>query len=67
MVFKREGDYFRGEVEPGNQCLIEKRGCQTYLVSEVEVTEKNWRSLDRGLDVNSHQQVWGSQFGSLYF
>ncbi|MEB3193205.1 MAG: chromophore lyase CpcT/CpeT [Snowella sp.] len=67
MVFKREGDSFRGAVEPGNQCLIEKRGCQTYLVSEVEVTAKTWRSLDRGLDVNSHQQVWGSQFGSLYF
>ena len=67
MVFWREGDMFRGSVEPGNQCLIEKRGCQTYLVSDVEVTETTWNSLDRGLDVNTHKQVWGSNYGPLRF
>jgi CpeT protein len=67
MVFQREGEMFRGGVEPGNQCLIEKNGCQTYLVSEVELTETTWSSIDRGLDVNSHQQVWGSMNGPLLF
>lgn len=67
MVFKRDGDLFRGAVEPGNQCLIEKNGCQTYLVSDVEVTETTWASLDRGLDVDTHEQVWGSTFGPLRF
>jgi CpeT protein len=69
MVFKRaeNGDRFLGGVEPGNQCLIEKNGCQTYLHSYVEVTETTWVSLDRGLDVNTHQQVWGSAFGPLRF
>ncbi|OUC15322.1 MAG: chorismate-binding protein [Alkalinema sp. CACIAM 70d] len=67
MVFRRDGDRFLGQVEPGNRCLIERTGCQTYLVSEVEVTATTWASLDRGLDVNTHQQVWGSESGPLRF
>jgi CpeT protein len=67
MVFKRAGDRFLGSVEPGNLCLIEKNGCQTYLDSYVEITETTWVSLDKGLDVNTHQQVWGSTFGPLRF
>ncbi len=67
MVFKRDGEMFRGSVEPGNQCLIEKRGCSTYLISDVEITETTWSSLDRGMDVNTHQQIWGSDSGSLWF
>jgi CpeT protein len=67
MVFDREGDRFLGGVEPGNQCLIEKNGCQTYLDSYVEITETTWVSLDRGLDINTHHQVWGSAFGPLRF
>jgi CpeT protein len=66
MVFKREGEMFRGNVE-GDRCLIEKRGCLTYLVSEVEVTATTWSSLDRGLDVNTHEQIWGSDRGALQF
>lgn len=67
MIFRREGDRFRGEVEPGQQCLITKRGHQTYLVSEVVITESTWVSLDKGLDVETHEQVWGSEHGSLKF
>lgn len=67
MVFKREGDRFLGSVEPGNRCIVQRHGCQTYLVSEVEVTQNTWVSLDRGMNVNTHEQVWGSEYGSLRF
>ncbi|NET42199.1 chromophore lyase CpcT/CpeT [Okeania sp. SIO2B3] len=67
MVFKRDGEKFLGSVEPGNKCLINKRGCETYLVSEVELTEQTWESLDKGMDVNKHKQVWGSKAGKLKF
>jgi CpeT protein len=66
MVFQREGDRFLGSVE-GNQCFIEKQGCQTYLISEVEITETTWNSLDKGMDINTHEQLWGSQSGPLCF
>jgi CpeT protein len=66
MVFERKESRFLGRVE-GNQCLIPKNGFQTYLISEVEVTASTWSSLDRGFDVNTHQQVWGSDHGALQF
>jgi CpeT protein len=67
MIFKREGELFRGSVEPGNKCLIERNGCQTYLVSEVELTEQTWISLDKGMNIDTHEQVWGSTAGPLRF
>lgn len=67
MIFRREGDRFVGNVEPGNLCRVEKNGCQTYLVSDVEITESTWASLDKGLAVDTHEQVWGSEHGSLRF
>jgi CpeT protein len=67
MVFKREGNLFRGSVEPGNQCLIDRNGSLTYLISEVELTQNTWLSLDKGMDLHTHQQVWGSTFGPLQF
>ncbi|MBW4621745.1 MAG: chromophore lyase CpcT/CpeT [Cyanosarcina radialis HA8281-LM2] len=67
MVFQRDGNRFLGGVEPGNLCLVGRDGNQTYLVSEVEITEKTWVSLDRGLNPDTHEQVWGSEFGPLRF
>lgn len=67
MVFWREGHMFRGSVEPGNQCLINRDGHSTYLVSDVELTEHTWVSLDKGMDVNSNEQIWGSAAGPLRF
>lgn len=66
MIFQKDGPIWRGKVE-GNQCLINRKGCQTYLVSEVELSETTWISRDRGMDVNSHQQIWGSAVGPLKF
>lgn len=67
MVFTKVGEIFQGRVEPGNNCLIERKGVQTYLVSEVELTETTWVSWDRGMDINTHQQIWGSAAGPLKF
>lgn len=67
MVFHKEGELFRGSVEPGNKCLIHRKGVDTYLVSEVELTQTTWISWDRGMDLNSHQQIWGSAKGPLKF
>ena len=67
MVFRQEGEKFLGSVEPGNKCLIHRKGVDTYLVSMVELTETTWISWDRGMDIKSHQQVWGSAKGPLKF
>jgi CpeT protein len=67
MIFHREGDMFRGQVEPGNQCFVERNGSKTYLISDVEITENTWVSLDKGMDINTHEKLWGSAFGMLRF
>jgi CpeT protein len=67
MIFRREGALFRGQVEPGNQCFVERNGTQTYLISDVEIGENTWVSLDKGMDINTHEKLWGSAFGMLRF
>lgn len=70
MVFRRDADnsgLFIGGVEPGNGCLIPRKGKKTYLVSRVELTESTWVSLDQGMDVETHEHVWGSTEGALRF
>ena len=66
MVFQRSGDSFTGRVE-GNQCLIERGGCQTYLVSQVEVSEGYWSSWDRGMSCESDEPIWGGENGPMNF
>ncbi len=67
MVFVRDGERFTGSVEPGCNCLIHRGGKQTYLVSEVELTDSTWVSRDRGMDIETHEPVWGSAEGLLRF
>ena len=66
MIFHDHGDRFLGQVE-GQQCCIPKQNRLTYLVSRVVLTDSAWVSLDQGLDVDSHEVVWGSEHGSLQF
>ncbi|MEB3280117.1 MAG: chromophore lyase CpcT/CpeT [Lyngbya sp.] len=66
MIFKPDGERFLGGVE-GKCCFIERNGIKTYLVSEVELTETTFISWDRGFDLDTHEQVWGSAKGPLKF
>ena len=67
MVFRRQGETFEGAVEPGNQCLIERGGCQTYLVSQVTVSPGYWSSCDQGMSCETHDHVWGGEHGPMHF
>ena len=67
MVFVKDGEMFRGSVEPGNKCFIHRKGVKTYLVSDVELTETTWISWDRGMDIDTKKQIWGSAKGPLKF
>ena len=58
---------YEGNVEPGNKCFIPKNGKLTYLVSEVELNKKQWISRDRGYDIKTNKQCWGSIHGLLKF
>ncbi|NDC14580.1 MAG: chorismate-binding protein [Synechococcaceae bacterium WB9_2_170] len=60
-------DGFIGEVEPGCRCLVERKGAITYLVSRLELNARGMRTIDRGHDPNTHEQLWGSLAGPFEF
>jgi len=58
---------FIGEVEPGCRCLVERKGATAYLVSSFELDGQGMRTIDRGHDPSSHEQLWGSLAGPFEF
>jgi len=58
---------FLGEVEPGCRCLVERKGATAYLVSTFELTPTVMRTIDRGHDPTTHEQLWGSLAGAFEF
>lgn len=66
-VVREQGNGFVGEVEPGCRCLVERKGATAYLVSSFELDALGMRTIDRGHDPSSHEQLWGSVAGPFEF
>ena len=66
-VVKEVGEGFTGEVEPGCRCLVERKGSMAYLVSSFEIDPRGMRTIDRGHDPATHEQLWGSLAGPFEF
>ncbi len=66
-VYRADAHTFKGTVESGNNCCINRKGVDTYLSIEFEVTETTYSSLDRGYNVATDELVWGSIAGAFEF
>ena len=67
IAFKCEGEIFLLSVEAGNQCLRKLNTQKNYLVSDSSVIKYTCVSLDKGMDIETHKQLWGSTHGALKF
>jgi hypothetical protein len=67
LVQKTARQTFVGQVEPGKQCRVVRKGRETYLHSEFEVGADFFHSWDRGFDVETDKQVWGAIAGAFEF
>ncbi|MFE4105877.1 chromophore lyase CpcT/CpeT [Almyronema epifaneia] len=67
MQVEWTGSSFKGAVEPGNACFVERKGQKTYLDSEFEINGDWFRSWDRGRDPDTHEHVWGALAGPFQF
>ncbi|TVP63836.1 MAG: chorismate-binding protein [Nodularia sp. (in: Bacteria)] len=67
MIVEWAGNSFKGKVEPGKACIVFRKGQNTYLDSEFEISEERFISLDRGRDLETNERIWGSVAGPLYF
>ena len=56
-----------GKVEAGQRCLIKKDGNITYLASNVELSDDEFKTLDEGFDIRTNRKIWGSTNGPLKF
>jgi hypothetical protein len=67
MIVTWTGQSFKGEVQPGKNCIIIRDGKETYLDNSFEVSEAGLISLDRGYDPTTNELVWGSIAGAFQF
>lgn len=63
------GTSFKGIVEPGKKCMVERKGQMSYLDNEFEVINEgaNLISLDRGRDPETDEHLWGAIAGPFEF
>ncbi|MEG3439973.1 chromophore lyase CpcT/CpeT [Pannus brasiliensis CCIBt3594] len=61
------GHSFKGTVKPGKQCIVVRKDKVTYLDNSFEVSERGLISVDRGLDPETDELVWGSIAGPFEF
>jgi hypothetical protein len=67
MIVQWEGTGFKGRVEPGKACRVERKGQMTYLDSEFEIDDQQFISRDRGRDPQTDEHIWGSIAGPFHF
>ncbi|MEM6837816.1 MAG: chromophore lyase CpcT/CpeT [Cyanobacteria bacterium P01_C01_bin.120] len=61
------GRGFKGAVEPGKKCMVERQGKLTYLDSVFEIDDEKFQSWDRGRNPDNDEHVWGALAGPFYF
>lgn len=61
------GTQFKGVVEPGKCCKVTRKGRETYLDSEFEISSDRFLSWDRGRDPQTDEHIWGSVAGPFEF
>jgi CpeT/CpcT family (DUF1001) len=67
MITEWTGSSFKGYVEPGKGCKVTRNGKETYLDNSFEISPQQLVSLDRGLDLETNERVWGSIAGPFEF
>ena len=66
QVVERE-DGYHGAIEPGCQCMVNRNGKDTVLVSSFHLNGETLLTLDRGLDPVTSERCWGSIAGEFRF
>ncbi|MEA5448376.1 chromophore lyase CpcT/CpeT [Leptolyngbya sp. CCNP1308] len=67
MIVHWTGHSFKGSVEPGKACMVERNGKTTYLDSEFEIDADRFISWDRGRDPETNEHLWGALAGPFEF
>ena len=64
--YDEELDRFHG-VNVCNECYVQKGDKTTYLMTEAFLGKDYYTVVDKGLEVNTNEQLWGSKHGHFLF
>jgi len=65
-IFQYNGTDFHG-VNVCNECYVQKGQKNTFVTTERLLGDGYYHTIDKGLDVETHEQVWGSYNGFFEF
>ena len=60
-IFEGVGDHYRGSIEPGCRCHVPWGDKKTYLENNALLGDGWYYVEDKGYDVCSKEQIWGSK------
>ena len=67
MTVQWTGHSFVGQVVPGKNCIVVRKGKTSYLDNQFEITSDKLISYDRGRDPDTDELLWGSVAGPFEF
>lgn len=67
MIVEWTGTSYKGSIKPDEECIVFRKGQNTRLDNSFEIDEHQLMSLDRGLDPETKEIVWGSIAGPFVF
>jgi len=67
IIMKKVGNkVYQGGTSTCN-CWVDWQGTKTYVANEVILSEGDYQVLDKGLNAETHEKVWGSNWGAFKF
>ena len=66
-IFEDMGDYFQGRIEPGCKCFVRWGDKDSYLENHAILGDSWYNVEDKGFDVDTKEQLWGSKNGHFEF
>lgn len=65
-IFIKKDDTYYGRIE-GCNCIVEKNGKTSFLLTASELSQNKYRVIDRGYCPETKEMLWGSEHGMFEF
>ena len=66
IIFRENNGLYKGKT-CSNDCTVNYKGRETYLLNDIELGDDSYWVLDKGFDSETDEQVWGAKWGYLKF
>jgi len=66
LTYNKQDNLYTGGADTC-ECFVDWQGKKTYLVTDISLGENHYFVMDRGLDLKTGGQIWGSNYGPLKF